>query len=504
MSAPPLDVKSERILWIGALVVCALSLGRAVPSWRDELAAKYDLVYETPSLRTIELLRDDRNPYDPAVYAHAPFWITMYTPLYHAISATMPSDPQRPFLAGRIVNLSCVLLLVALLFVVREGESSLAALALGAFFLVRPVCSNAAILKGDFLGVMFAFVAVLCADRARVRSAWILPSALCCVLAIASKQSMVAASAACVAFMLLANRRRGLALSILLVSLLGAFALLAQLKWGDGFWFSIWTAPQNPMSGAIFRWLWREMLWQPVAMLNLVFGLTMLAVLVARRGRGAFTESPFVIYWIASAAVLLATLGKLGAAANYFHEWEFASLALMVFAGREVAAAFGGRRFAITVSAVMIVAAGTELLLTRGNPMSYTFATPEGNRRAAEQAEKDAADIRQISGDSPKILNLYYPGIGYPLPGEICVNDPYLYALLFQSGKLSPEILQDALAAREFDSVIVPINFLSGGYPVARELLTPLRENYGIAKRFAHRATGPTAGFDYLVPRPSN
>ena len=52
--------------------------------------APFDLVYETPNLSTIMLIKEGINPYDPAVYDALPFVITPYTPLYHYLVASLP------------------------------------------------------------------------------------------------------------------------------------------------------------------------------------------------------------------------------------------------------------------------------------------------------------------------------------------------------------------------------------------------------------------------------
>jgi hypothetical protein len=69
----------------------------------SELAfrAYRDLVYETPNLRSIQLMQQGAHVYDRAVYEHNPWWLTPYTPLYHHLVALFPANAAKPFLPGR-------------------------------------------------------------------------------------------------------------------------------------------------------------------------------------------------------------------------------------------------------------------------------------------------------------------------------------------------------------------------------------------------------------------
>jgi hypothetical protein len=195
---------------LAALVVAGLSAGRAVPVSRDQLSAPFDIQYETPNLRTIELVRAGRSPYAPEVYAQPPFWITLYTPLYHGVVASLPADASNPYFTGRAVGLVCTL--IAALAMAWAGRASpwSALLLVGAFFLVRPVTQNAALLKNDTLGLACSVLAVLAGWRAPRSTTWIAVSATLSVLAIASKQSFLAAPAAIEVYLWLRDRRSSL------------------------------------------------------------------------------------------------------------------------------------------------------------------------------------------------------------------------------------------------------------------------------------------------------
>jgi hypothetical protein len=100
------------VLWTGALVVVGLAAARALPVWGAQLRHGRDLVYETPTLRTIELVRAGENPYDPSVYAAGRMWFTMYTPLYAYVVAPLQGLSSNPFLAELGVTLAAAAVIV--------------------------------------------------------------------------------------------------------------------------------------------------------------------------------------------------------------------------------------------------------------------------------------------------------------------------------------------------------------------------------------------------------
>lgn len=483
------------ILWVAALAICVLGFWRAIGTWKDQLELPLDLVLESPSLATLELLRADRNPYAPEVYAEPPFWMTMYTPLYYQLVAALPSHPENPFFTGRIVDLACVAGLLALLFWVRDADRALAALGCGAYVLVRVVINNGALFKNDFLGILLSALAVVVADRARGRTAWIVAAALIAATAFWCKQSMLAAAAACGLFFLLQSWRAawvfGGTFALVAGSLLGG----ALALWGKGFWFSVFQAPQNPLNGDVFRGLWLEMLIQPIAMLNLLAAFGFIAWATAKRGKQAWSSDPFALYAVISAVVLMATVGKQGAGANYFNEWEFASLLVLV---RWVPAWIDSWRpviAAASFSGVFLVLSIVEIAIAKPNQYSYT--TSEITPHAVQFSADVSARITALGGPNPKVLNLYSASITGAFPGEVHLNDPFLYALLWQAGKLDPERVFAAIRERTYDLVIVPPDMLSGVYNTPPDMLRPLRRNYA----FAERIPMFDRAFDVLVRR---
>ncbi|MCK6446804.1 MAG: hypothetical protein L6Q99_10465 [Planctomycetes bacterium] len=500
-SAPVRDANPRHvrvILWLAALFVCALGFPRALDTWHDQVLHPVDLVLESPSLATLDLLRDGANPYDPEVYAGPPFWLSMYTPLYYQLVAALPSHPDNPFFTGRLVDLACVVGLFALLFFVRQSDKALALLACGAFVLVRVVINNAALFKNDFLGIFLSACAVVLADRARGRTGWIVVAALAAALGFWCKQSFLAAAAACGLFFLLNSFRQALLFGAVFAASAGLLLGGALLVWGRGFWFSVFEAPQNPLNGDVFRGLWLEMLIQPVAMLNLAAALVLIGWAFVREKKAAFASDPFALYTLVSAAVLMATVGKEGAGANYFNEWEFGALLVLVRWVPKWIDATKPVLAAASFASVFVLGSVAEVALAERNQYSYT--TSEISPQARALSDFVGARVTALAGENPRLLNLYSASIVGRLPATVEVNDPFLYGLLWGAGKLDPERLREAIRSRRYDGILAPPGILDGIYPYPPPLLRALQRNY----RLGERIPAGDRPFDVLVRQPDS
>lgn len=482
------------LLALAALITAGLSARRAIEVSRDQLAAPFDILYETPNLRTIELIEQGRNPYAPEVYAAPPFWITLYTPLYHALVASLPGSSHNPYLTGRIVGLAALLLATAGMAWAGRASPWTALHLAGAYFLVRPVTQNAALLKNDTLGLAFSMVAVLAVERAPRSAVRILVSALACVLAIACKQSYLAAPAACAIFLWMRDRRSGLLFTGLAGGLGLAAVGLARLAWGPGFSFSVFGALQNPMSWRQLSEQWTPMLRQPVFVLLLGLFVMGWATCVVRERREAITRAPYAIYALTSLAVLLATVGKLGSNTNYFLEPGLAICAWLAWAARAHAAAW--LRGAAVGAAALALCTAAALEVRIAQRPEYAVAGHLAKERFHESLQDLAAKIRAQPVPSPSILNLTYAGLAHPLPGQILLSDPFLYFLLWNSDKLSSEPVAELLRRRGVDGVLAP--------PGLRPMQGPMPQAEVFRALFAgYRPVAPYAAFEYWARKPA-
>ena len=474
------------------LVAAALLLAggeRLARVARDSLASPWELGLETPNVTTIALLREGRNVYDPAVYAELPFALTMYTPLYHLVVAALPATPGNPYRTGRWVSLfgllgaSCALLAAG-----RRRLGVWAALAaMGVFWLFWPVTQRAAFVRGDLLGLAFAAWAVvmLCGRDGRRRP---VTAALLCVLALATKQTFVAAPAACGLALLLEDRRRALRFVLTFAALAGGLALWATLAWGPGFWFSTLVVPRNPLNVLEALGYLATLPRQP-----LVWALLALAGALAwfRPGReGALRDSAgpprvFALYLSCATLVMLVTIWKWGSGTNYFLEPCLALLLWLVARTRpRPDVGLAGRPPAWMVPAglgVLSLAAVLELSLTR--TADYTYVDAAQLERKAQWVGKLQEHVASLGFDDPTVLCLHRTSLNYLLQDRAYVSDQLLYRFAWDAGRLSVEPLLDALRTGVFDVVVVPTGAMEAEQgPSFAAIHAGIREHYRVAR----------------------
>ncbi len=476
------EIRAQRpnsLLWIAAIVVFALAAWRFVAVSGEQLRADYDVLYETPNLRTIQLIERGDNVYSPEVYDAAPFWITLYTPLYHHVVALLPNDAANPYLRGREVALGCMLLAAASLFLAGRRSLAIALVGVGAFLFVRPVTQNAALLKNDTLGLVFSVAAIFAVRRAATaaRAAkWIALAALACAAAIASKQSFASAPVAGVLFLALVDRKRAIAFALAAFGAIAAFVVYARVAWGPGFTFSVFEALQNPISWSQFSDQWSAMLVQPTFDLVLASFVLLVATRIVRDDWRSAMSSPFALYGLVSFAVVVATVGKLGSNTNYFVEPTLAALLFLV----DAASIEFERVSKFVQLAVGLVLCASIAEVAVADKPSYACAGYPDKERMQQGLALAAQKITALGNPNPRVLNLSAAYFAYPLPGEIDVNDPFLYMhFLWANGKLSTAPIVAMLQKSQFDGVLAAPGLRPnrGPFPMP-ELFNALFANY--------------------------
>jgi hypothetical protein len=265
------------------------------------------------------------------------------------------------------------------------------------------------------------------------------------------------------------------------LALLGLAALgLALAAWGPGFWFSVVTSLQNPVTWDQFLYQWRYVCTQPLFVAVLAgYGLTVAWVL-RHRGVAALRDSPWLCYSFCAWAVLLLTIGKTGAAANYFIEPFLASL-LWLASVAGVSGRNGRPGWQALCSAVVLTGlAGAEL--SSANPrLHYTFLHSGLGARYASFRAFAGAEMASLEWRDPKVLNLLMPRVTYDFGRDAYLNDCFHYRLLWRDGKLSPRSLIEALRRHAFDCVILPEDGFTGERaenPALGQIVDAVREYY--------------------------
>ncbi len=276
----------------------------------------------------------------------SPYLVVNYPPVYlvtaHILATLItllaPDGPDAALLAGRLISLiatlGCVVAIWRLAAPLREpGRQqhpwpvTIVALA----FLAIPVVREwAALMRVDLLGVCLGLWGLVLAQRGSRRAA--LPLALGLLV----KPSLIAAPAAALAWLWFRDRRRALELALGIAALGGAAAGALHLASGGWFWFHAVAANANPWSATLAEGFWHDqcaILWPLWSGATLAVAVLLVA---ARRGAAPPADAAFVahahapgapygllpVYYTCAGAFVAFGVGKVGAYANYFFEYD--------------------------------------------------------------------------------------------------------------------------------------------------------------------------------------
>jgi len=444
------------VLWLFAGVLAACSLSRvAAVSW-DQLAAPFDLISEGPHMTTVKAFREGYNIYDPASFLDVPFFMTPYTPLYHAVVAALPQRSSNPFFTGRLVALAFMAGSAASLFAVarRRAHVPLALIAVAVFFLMRPVTGNTAYLRSDSTALFFSVWGVVCAARVSSRSRSVIVPALLCTAGFAAKQSFVAAGGACFVYFLLRERQRAAVFLAAASACAGVLALAAWWYWGDGFWLAV-TIPMTdyPRDWDSFVVHWHLMLQQPVFVLLVIVAAGVL-VSVIYEAPGLVSGSPYFAYAVFAWAAQTWVLTGIGAENHNLIEPVLATLLWMIAIRSEMKVDSGlDWRHATILGALAVCTAG-ELLYARRPDYSYTTSA-KTEKYVRDRAQITAA-LRALGLEHGRMLNLKNSQVTHDFDGQMNVNDPWMYiTVLWQSRPETAARLLRAIEGQYFDAVLV-------------------------------------------------
>jgi hypothetical protein len=442
------------VAWTVALAVLWVAAARLLPVVRDQLAAPFDLISEGPHMSTIKAIWRGFDIYARESFLDLPFFMTPYTPLYHAIVAVLPQDATNPFFTGRVVAAVGMALAAAALFAVAErGHRATAALALGVFFLIHAVTGNTAYLRSDSLAIACSIWAVVVVARACSRRD-VVVAAVLAALAVAGKQSFLAAGLVCTATVAVQRPRDLLAFlgaGLTVGAVLGA---AATLYFGVDFWFAV-TIPLSdyPRDWESYRLHRDMMLAQPVFLWIAAAGaVATIAAVVQRRWR--LLLAPYLPYAIVSWVLQNAVMTGIGAENHNLIEPVLATLLWIVVAAQSGQPIL--RIGVVRAAALASLAWCVSLELQQTETRLWSFTDPAHTARYVREraAAQDAA--RRLAVERGRMLNLKNSQVPHDFDGDMVLNDLWMYAtVLWTSRPETVDRLVQAIEEEAFDVVIV-------------------------------------------------
>jgi hypothetical protein len=482
------------------IVLALISIGRFILVSVLQVIYPVDLLFESPTWNTAILFHRGVNIYLPQTYDVPPFNLNIYTPLYFMIVSFIPGFSNAPLMTGRIVSLFFSFSALALLLVTAKTKERIEVglIGIGWLLLFQPLLVNGAYFRMEFMALFFSACAIASIRREHVRGNDVALAALFSFLGVMSKQSYIAAPLACCIYLLRHSRRQAFHFAALFCLLLEISFYWLDLQSGGGFLWSILVAPKNPLS---IDWFVANMesMRTPsfFALLVLSSGACYLIMKPPVRERGEHLEASWpqlnAIYFLTSWAWLIASIGKIGANPNYFIEPLFASVWLLLTWTASQTEGWAGRRICRYAWVLLPVVFAADAVLTRNEPaylLQPTLHHPVRFQRI--QSEMQSLKIPP----SPKILNLAEPHHALSVGWDLYLNDPILYAVLWNTRALSNRSILAAIDQSFFDLIV-----LNKGWRPDRDPtdLTPFQKIYReIYDRYELKAE---LTFDYYVPR---
>ena len=447
-------IRGKIYIYLYIIIACIFLL-RLFFVINDHLGAPFDLVFESPNLSTIKLIKAGKNPYEQNIYSNLPFNITLYTPLYHYITSMLPILEGNPFFFGRIISLFSMFVSAFVLFFVNKKNQlqALPFIAISIFFSFWPVSLNTAFLKNDPLALLFSVYAVLLVYNSK-SSYRIVLSALFCVLALATKQSYISSSITCLIYLFFSNRRNFyiFLISISMFSII--FVLITIFEWGTGFWFSTVFALRQEINYRDGFFIFEHLLKQPI--FCFLIGLTFFTFLnsIKKCRKKILTESPYFIYVMISGCILALTIGKKGASTNYFFEFYLSQLMWIIFAFRNMDYASLKKPVFYFVTGIFVLCSIGEIKFAKA--FDYSFANHKIISAKNAFYKGMTKDIESLGIRNPLILDIMTHSHIYSITDNMYLNDPYLYNLLWEDKILDYKPLLISIEEGYFDIIMMP------------------------------------------------
>jgi hypothetical protein len=476
------------VAWGCAVALAGAALARLIPVVRDQLRAPFDLISEGPHMCTVKAIWSGSDIYARASFLDLPFFMTPYTPLYHALVAVLPQDPGNVFFTGRLVA-ACFMALAAatLIVVAARGHRATAALALGVFFLVHAVTGNTAYLRSDSMALCFSVWAVVTAARARTR-AGVVAAGVLAALAVAAKQSFLAAGVACVLHVAL-HRPRDLPAFLAAGAAVGLGLGAAATAWfGRDFWLAVTIPLTDYPRDVESYWVhWQMMVAQPLV--RFVFAAAAVATIAAfvRSGRRItqVLATPYLVYAAVAWTLQNAVMTGVGAENHNLIEPMLATLLWIVVAAQlgEAGPLRIGWLYAAGLAAL---AAATVLEVQSADPALYSYTDPARTERYVSARAAAAAAMERFGVAHGRMLNLKNSQVPHDFAGDFTLNDVWMYVtVLWNTRPETVDRLVQAIDRGTFDAILTSPGVVSSKHDIGdapwSRIIHAVFRNYALA-----------------------
>jgi transcription initiation factor TFIIIB Brf1 subunit/transcription initiation factor TFIIB len=423
-----------------------------------------------------------------------PYLTAVYTPVYILCCALFVRLFGVSYAIGRTISFVSILLVGFLIYRIIEGITKnriVAVISSLLFFASSIIYGESVIFRVDTLGLLFSLLGIYIVFR-HASSRWVYSSIPLFVLAVYTKESLVAAPIAAFLFLFLRDKRVAVTILAIFIASVGSIFLLAnQLTDGQ---FYLHIIKYNELSfdiGRVIR-IFSEMIAFHVVLVG--FSLLYLWTSLSKgRERLPFLRSEkglFALYFVTSAAIAV-SVGKIGSGPNYFFEPIMMSCILVGFFLSELYPQIVKSSSTLWIVASLIV---IQLLVFIPGHMTYFEGLP---------TEVDVASGQTLSSyvraERGNILS-EDPGISV-LNGKQVAIELFVFTQLSKKGLWNQNRFLQQLENREFSLVILDIDISRD--PVwphdvrfTPEMIKAIRENYYLFDKVGDR-------YRYYVYKPN-
>jgi hypothetical protein len=405
-----------------------------------------------------------------------PYYSSNYPPVYSLLLAPIVTSTGPTLAAGRLLSASATVLAAMVIGVAvgRRTGNGVAGLTAGLLFMSSNyVYHTTPLARVNGLALLFAVAGLACCaawentpwerrlparpgQRHDTRAhrghwGWLAGAALCFLVGLYTKQTIVDAVGAGLLAIALRNVRAAVVVGAVVGVAGAAILLLLNATTGGAFWLNVVVGNVNPFDMTQAIDYYRNFL-------ELHLMIVALATWQVARAVRTRTLGPFELYWLLS-LLLAISVGKWGAGESYFLAPIAASA---VLAGQGIADLHrqaAARPFALTMIGGLLL---VQAVLFAHGPL-YQFGPIFADRGAqasglsrwpGETEVKAAAELVGTLKKSDGPVLLEDPSYGLAIGKEVVGNATHLRNL-YQAGVWSPDALVKDLEARRFSWVVL-------------------------------------------------
>lgn len=451
----------------------------------------YHLIFDhgNPQYRGLNIYQLDQHP---------PFIVGNYPPVFPLMGALFMKVFGTTFTAGRMVSTLSVFgasILVGM--IVWQGTGQILPGILGGGLLITMplgIGTWGPFNRVDSLALFWSMLTVFLVLRyAGTRKVyWAIPFA---VLTIYTRQDLVDGIFAAFCFLVVKDWRRSIWVAIITTAIVFGLFILLQVWTHGAFYLNTVTDNNNQLNWGTTMGDWSTFIHQEG---QFIFPLAIAGAAVGLFGTGSVLWP----MWLLGAVFIFATIGKVGAASNYYFTIEAASAACAgVFVGR-IRTFF--RRAPFPLWPLELVVPGAIFILVHGTapswipqriPLVQKAEALVGNYRVATSSSTAMQASQNVSGmtisGAPTgiidyletiqgpVLGISFPYGLVPQSGHIMQWQPFEFSVNYADGTWTPTPFIDAINDRYYAAVVYQGR--PGGYigsPANEEITSAILANY--------------------------